>query len=48
MDRLDVRVLEADLLQVVQAERAEDVFGKILQIIPIHNQHLKEKTINSW
>ena len=47
VDRLDVGLLEADLLKVVQAERTEDVFGKLLQVIPIHNQHLKEKTINS-
>ena len=42
VDRLDVRLLEADLLKVVQAERTEYVFGKLLQIVAIHDEDLKE------
>ena len=47
VDCLDVRLLEADLLKVVQAERTEDVFGKLLQIVSIHDEHLKRKKVNS-
>ena len=43
VDRLDVRLLEADFLQVVQAERTEYVFWKLLQIIAIHDEDLKER-----
>ena len=47
VDRLDVGLLEADLLKVVQAERTEDVFGKLLQIVAIHDEHLKREKVNS-
>ena len=47
VDCLDVRLLEADLLKVVQAERTEYVFGKLLQIVAIHDEHLKREKVNS-
>ena len=34
---LDVGVLEADLLEVVQAKGAEDVLWKIFDVVSIHN-----------
>ena len=43
VDRLDVRLLEADFLQVVEAKRTEYVFGKLLQIVAIHDEDLKER-----
>ena len=45
MNRLDVRLLEADFLQVVEAKRTEYVFGKLLQIVSIHDEDLKERKI---
>ena len=47
VDCLDVRLLEADLLKVVQAERTEYVFGKLLQVVAIHDEHLKREKVNS-
>ena len=40
VDCLDVRLFEADLLEVVQPKRAEYVFGKLFQIISIHDEDL--------
>ena len=33
---------------MVQAERTEYVFGKLLQIVSIHDEHLKREKVNSF
>ena len=40
MEGLDVAVLEADLLEVVQSQGAEDVLWKLLDVVSIHDENL--------
>ena len=40
MEGLDVAVLEADLLEVVQSQGAEDVLWKLLYVVSIHDENL--------
>ena len=40
MEGLDVAVLEADLLEVVQSQGAENVLWKLLDVVSIHDENL--------
>ena len=45
MEGLDVAVLEADLLEVVQSQGAENVLWKLLDVVSIHDENLHIKDL---